>query len=213
MSPGRLQTDASWHGLNRLARAFARAASSPHQMLPSQYFRVVAELLQRGACNLLVVGAGRDSELYVLANERGKTVILEHNAEWIRLAQKSGGIVLPVTYSTRLGDGMVEPCPVPAGLPDWVLMERWDVIVVDGPEGYRPHHPGRQQSVFLASQLARVGTTLFVHDYERPQERLCAGRYLKPPDEVLGNARSLAMFFYADSSARTSPGAGALGQP
>jgi hypothetical protein len=121
--------------------------------------------------------------------------------------------VLPVTYTTRLGDGMVEPCTIPAGLPEWVLAEHWDVIIVDGPEGYRPHHPGRQQSVFLASQLARVGSSVFLHDYERPRERSFAERYLKPPDEVLGNARALAMFYYTDSTTHVSAGVGALRQP
>lgn len=76
------------------------------------------------------------------------------------------------------------------------MTEHWDVILVDAPEGYRDHHPGRQQSIFLASRLARPGTTVFLHDAERTVESLCAARYLKPADERLGDSPQLAVFRY-----------------
>ena len=101
-----------------------------------------------------------------------------------------------VGYSTQIRTGLVEPCPLPEGDLEPVLAAHWDVILVDGPEGYRDHHPGRQQSIFLASRLARPGTTVFLHDAQRTVESLSAARYLKPADERHGEDRQLAVFRY-----------------
>ncbi len=177
--------------------AFSAAVASRGQMFPGQYFRIVVELLNRRPCKLLVVGSGRDTELYVLSNAGGKTVVLEHDPQWARAVEGLACTVLPVTYSTRLDLGFVRPCPLPGGLPPWVLAEAWDVILVDGPDGYRPDSPGRQQSVLLAAKLAREGTTVFLHDCQRPAEKLFAKRYLKQPDEVYGEERALGVFHYA----------------
>ena len=179
-----------------LAAAFARAVASGGQMSPGQYFRVVMELLERGPCNLLVFGAGRDTELYVRANAGGRTAVLERHAAWIDQVRHLDCQIVPVTYTTRLGDGPLEHCPLPGGLPAWLLEEKWDVILIDAPEGNRGDTPGRQQSIFLASQLARPGATIFLHDYDRPAEQALAGRYLKPLDERHGSLQTLAVFRY-----------------
>jgi glycosyltransferase involved in cell wall biosynthesis len=186
-------------GHRDIVEAFGFAADSGEQMRPSQYFRIALELLRRGASNLLVVGAGRDTPLYVEANQAGKTVVLEHHLEWVQAVEHLNCTVLPINYTTKLSEGLIEPCPLPEGVPEWVLTESWDVILVDAPEGYRPDLPGRQQSVLLASRLARAGTTLFLHDYEREAERDFAARYLKEPDEVYGAEPALGVFVYADA--------------
>jgi len=105
-------------------------------------------------------------------------------------------VVVAVSYGTQRKDGLIEPCPPPAGVPDWVAQEPWDVILIDGPEGYRPEQPGRQQSIVLASQLVRPGATAFLHDAERPHERRCAARHLKEAGEELGRQPTLAVFLY-----------------
>ena len=179
-----------------LAAAFARAVASRGQMSPGQYFRVVMELIERGPCNLLVFGAGRDTELYVRANAGGRTAVLERHAAWIDQVRHLDCQIVPVAYTTRLGDGLFENCPLPDGLPAWLLEEKWDVILIDAPEGNRGDTPGRQQSIFLASQLARPGATVFLHDYDRPAEQAFAGRYIKSLDERHGDKPALAVFRY-----------------
>ena len=179
-----------------LTAAFARAVSSRGQMSPPQYFRIVLELFSRGPCKLLVIGAGRDTELYVRANAGGQTAVLERHAAWIEQLRGLDCQVVPVTYTTRLADGPQDDCPLPQGLPEWLLHQTWDVILIDAPEGNRDDAPGRQQSILLASRLAGPGTTIFLHDYDRTAEQALASRYLKPLDERHGSTQALAVFRY-----------------
>lgn len=72
--------------------------------------------------------------------------------------------------------------------------------LVDGPEGYRHHHPGRQQSVRLAAQFVRPGATVFLHDPERPMQSNCGIRYLNPPNERIGTERQWAVCRRAETS-------------
>jgi uncharacterized protein (TIGR01627 family) len=196
------------HEMQHLALAFGRAAASRGQMTPAQYFRIAAEILRRAPCRLLVFGAGRNTELYMGANVGGRTVVLERHPAWIDAVRPLGCEVVRVVYQTRVRNGLVEPCPPlrvegttasSNSLEDvlgWLLEEGWDVILVDGPEGYRPDDPGRQQSIALAARLARPGTTVFLHDGDRPLERACAARYLDAPDEQLGERPALLVFRY-----------------
>jgi len=184
----------------RLTHAFAQACASPNQMSPAQYFRIALELLARAPCRLLIVGAGNDTELYVRANAHGRTVVVECHSDWLDGIRKLDCEPVLVTYRTQVRRPPLEPCSVPDGIPASVLEEKWDVILVDGPEGWRPDAPGRQQSVFLASQLARANTVVFLHDYERSLERAFAEKYLKAPDEIHGEKRLLAVFRYSEPS-------------
>src|SRR5690606_27286497 len=53
-----------------------------------------------------------------------------------------------------------------------ILAERkWDVILVDGPQGYKPQHPGRALPIWWAAQLRSPHTHVFVDDYNRPLEQ------------------------------------------
>jgi hypothetical protein len=185
-----------------LTAAFGKALQSRGQMSPQQYFRIATEIVSRAPCNLLIVGAGRDTELYVTANRGGRTAVLEHDPRWLQTIERLGCTPLLVCYRTKLSDGPLSPCPLPDGIPDWVLDERWDVILVDAPGGNRPDQPGRQQSIVLASTLAKAGTTVFLHDAERPAEQHFARAYLKPPDERYGNRQALAVFRYAQAAAK-----------
>jgi hypothetical protein len=182
--------------LEHLTRAFGRAATTRSQMTAAQYFRIAVELLSRAPCRLLVVGAGRDTELYTRANAGGRTLVLERHPNWLESVAGLGAEALHVNYQTQVAGPALEPCTIPEGVPPGVLEQPWDVILVDGPEGWRGDLPGRQQSIFLASQLAGAKTTVFLHDYERTLEREFAGRYLRTPDEVHGEEPALAVFRY-----------------
>lgn len=183
--------------LERLTRAFGRAAATRSQMTAAQYFRISLELISRAPCQLLVVGAGKDTELYTRANAGGRTLVLERHSNWLETIVGLGAEALPVSYQTQVDGPALEPCTVPEGIPTAVLEQPWDVILVDGPEGWRGDLPGRQQSIFLAAQLARANTTVFLHDYERSLEQEFAARYLRVPDEVHGEEPALAVFRYS----------------
>jgi glycosyltransferase involved in cell wall biosynthesis len=190
--------------LQRTAAAFATATASQNQMRPEQYFRIVAEILQRAPCRVLIVGAGKDTALYATANRDGETVVLEHHSQWQQFIASVPCKVIPVTYASSLNAPPLEPCCVPEGVPASLLQESWDVVIVDAPEGDRPSAPGRQQSIYLASLLAKAGTTVFVHDFERQAEQQFTAQYLKPVDERYGQSRCLAVFSYTQEPQRHS---------
>ena len=101
---------------------------------------------------------------------------------------------MQVEYSTRLSDPPLDPCVLPLGLTDDIARQAWDVILIDAPEGQQPDSPGRQQSIFLASKLAAPGSTIFLHDANRPAEQAFAGQYLPPEAERLAGPPDLAVF-------------------
>jgi len=179
-----------------ITEAFEQACASRRQMTPAQYFRITLELLTRGPCRLLIFGAGNDTKLYARANAGGHILVLESYPYWIEAIKEIGCATAVVTYGSQVNQPPLSPCPVPDGVPPSALREPWDVIIVDGPEGWRPDAPGRQQSIFLAAQLVRPKTTIFLHDYERPLERMFAEQYLKGPDEVHGVRPALGVFRY-----------------
>lgn len=179
-----------------LARAFGKACATQNQMSPAQYFRIALEVLGRAPCRLFIVGAGHDTEMYVRANSRGRTLVVESDGRWLEEINKLGCETALVTYDTQLKAPPLDPCSIPKGIPPSVLEEPWDVIIIDGPEGWYPAAPGRQQSIFLAANLAKAGTLVFLHDYERPLETAFASKYLKMPDETYGDERVLAVFRY-----------------
>lgn len=163
-------------------------------MQPPQYFRIVSEIISHGRCRLLVFGAGKDTELYVRANPQGQTVVVEHQQKWIDRIEHLACEPIFVSYTSQLGEGLTDYCHLPTGLSEELLREGWDVILVDSPEGYAPRFPGRQQSLYAATIASHRGTTVFVHDYERPLEHMAAQRYLGSPRETIGTSPMLAVF-------------------
>jgi glucuronoxylan 4-O-methyltransferase len=65
-------------------------------------------------------------------------------------------------------------------LPESVERTRWDIVLVDAPEGWDETTPGRMKSIFLASQLVAADGDVFVHDCDRQVERAFCDRFLKP---------------------------------
>jgi hypothetical protein len=57
---------------------------------------------------------------------------------------------------------------------------RWDVIVIDGPPGYLPGHPGRALPITWTYRLQHRGMHIFLHDYDRPLERHFGANLLQP---------------------------------
>lgn len=176
-----------------LIRGLENIFSGKTMMLPQQYLRIVAEILQHAPANVLVFGSGRDTELYLLANPGGRTVVLEDNPKWLKSIEHLNCEAFLVTYTTRLDEGFLENCPWPDGVPDEVSEQKWDIVLVDAPRGYG-RYPGRQQSILLASELAATTGVVFVHDYQREMEHLCSNRLLGQPTDVVGPTPQLAVF-------------------
>jgi uncharacterized protein (TIGR01627 family) len=194
-----------------LYRAARDLGARGNQMSVAQYLRIASTISRRAPCNLLVWGAGDDVPLWLAANTleangvRGLTHVLEGDESWARRAARhpdwpQGGATLSVVDfgTARLrdaerllrtfaagGEGAVEAV-LRVALPDAVWRVPWDVIVIDGPQGFDvASHPGRMASIFTTYLMARSAaassrsgvTDVFVHDADRWAERAYADTF------------------------------------
>jgi hypothetical protein len=144
----------------------------------------VAQTIRRRPGRLLVFGAGYDSIFWTLLNRNHLSIFLEADDYWRkRIGSEWKSLILQsVRYTTKLADLHAgEECnapPPPLDLPELIRKEKWDIILVDAPQGWGDG-PGRSQSIHEASQLIAPGGHLFIHDCDREAERYLAGRYLR----------------------------------
>lgn len=151
--------------------------------LHRKYLTHIVKIVQgiRG-CKLLVWGVGYDSKLWCAVNKGGTTVFLEDDSKWARkIAKEITCPVVKVSYSTRLeqAKSLLRDEPrLRLVLPAEIQRLRFDVILVDGPDGSKPKAPGRMVSIYMSSRLAHDDSHVFVHDYQRPVERQYGERFL-----------------------------------
>ncbi|CAI9767374.1 unnamed protein product [Fraxinus pennsylvanica] len=76
-------------------------------------------------------------------------------------------------------------------LPQEVYNTKWDVVVVDGPQGDTPDSPGRMAAIYTASILARKGnvTDILVHDVDRMIEKWFSWEFLCEKNLVSSKGR------------------------
>ena len=153
------------------------------QLSAEEIVPVVAAILARPGCRLLVFGCGNDSPFWEAVNATGTTAFIEDDPEWAKVAQGrlKGSAVHLVDYDCRLAQWpalLDQPERLNLTLPEAVEQARWDVILVDGPAGYQPDNPGRMKSIYAASRLVAGDGVVFVHDCNRPAEAAYAQRYL-----------------------------------
>lgn len=161
--------------------------TNPGQLSVAEYTSVAQEIFNRAPCNVLVFGVGNDSSLWIDANNGGNTVFLENHPSWIDRVKTS----LPqinaelVQYTTErwqwkelLNKG--EPDLLLLDLPDSITETKWDIIFVDGPEGWSDEKPGRMQSIFTTALIANTApdTHVFVHDCDRVVEATYSSLFL-----------------------------------
>jgi Polysaccharide biosynthesis len=134
-------------------------------------------------CRLLVFGVGRDSSYWLACNRGGSTCFVEHDASWAE--QIAGEIgkekIVMVNYSYRRTEWrtlLATPERLSLKLPPEIADIAWDVILVDGPTGWLPEHPGRMQSIYTAASLSPRQGHVFVHDCDRELEQLYSDRFL-----------------------------------
>lgn len=157
-------------------------ARNPGQMTVDEYGEIATEIENRRGSNVLVFGCGRDSPLWVRANQPGRTIFVESAQRWAQHAYeaiKAEGLVLGLaniqlaTYRTKLEDWQKD-LNTDLSIEGLKMFPKdFDVIVVDAPPGAGKNAPGRLQSVYEASRRVAPGGVVFVHDMSRLVEREC----------------------------------------
>lgn len=142
----------------------------------------IARLLDRPV-RFLVFGLGNDSIMWHRLNKKGRTVFIEDQRHWFKKITKRNPYLEAylVDYDTKLeqwDELLNSPEKLSLELPEQVCDVEWDVILVDAPAGYADGTPGRMKSIYTASRLIKDGGSVFVHDANRPVERLYSNTYL-----------------------------------
>jgi hypothetical protein len=137
----------------------------------------------RSPVNFLIFGMGSDSVFWFNLNRKGRTVFIEDQEEWFKRIKQETPILEAylVDYGTKLEEGMQlinYPERLAIDLPPDIRKTEWDVILVDGPAGFKDGTPGRMKSIYEASRLIKQGGNIFVHDAQREIESEYSDRYL-----------------------------------
>ena len=108
-------------------------------------------------------------------------IFFQHSAAQVILLLS--GLIVMVKYETQRKDweSLIDhPQKLTLELPDDIKNKKFDVIVVDAPEGYLPEKAGRMKSIYMSSLLSTKGSVVFVDDFKRPVENAYAKKYLTP---------------------------------
>lgn len=173
----------------------ALVKSNPGQMTAEEYARVYEEIERTAPGRIMVFGAGRDTFLWLRANQDGETFVVDDSPKWLSVAQQAhdagarGSMhAIHVKYATRLAQWrthvgheytLMMPELADIGRPSI------DVTLVDGPHGEGPHAAGRMASIYMASELTRPGGTVLVHDMHRRVEQFFGTRLLGVEKELV----------------------------
>lgn len=131
---------------------------------------------------LLIFGLGYDSELwYNITNKN--TYFVENNQEYINLNKNidTNNIIyydyknIKVRNSLQLNETQISNLPIPKKLLD---LAPFDVILVDGPNGFNDDCPGRLLPIYWSKNfLSKNGTIVYIDDVSRNLEKKCVNRY------------------------------------
>ncbi len=154
------------------------------QLSAEQLKAIVITVKEKVPCKLLIFGLGNDSIFWLKLNRGGVTIFLEDNNDWFqRVTSRSEDLkAFLVNYNTQRTDWKMlleSPSLLDMTLPSDVAKEEWDVILVDGPEGWGDQTSGRMKSIYLSSRLVRNSGAIFVHDCDREVEDIYCNRFLK----------------------------------
>lgn len=145
---------------------------------------IVKSIKKRRPCSLLVFGLGNDSQFWVQINEGGKTIFIEDQEHWYQVITQrdprvNAYLVNFQTKRSQWRDLLDKPELLKMTLPQEIVLTCWDIILVDGPNGFDDENPGRMKSIYLASRLPSKTAEIFVHDCDRPLEQAYCDKYLQ----------------------------------
>jgi len=167
-----------------LYRAYSHAVDNG-QWDRRQYEAVGKLIHSQAPCRLLVWGCGHDSDLWNRLNAHGRTIFVETDPRWAKIARGLGCEVVEWEPDTMRGVPAAEGAVSPVD-------GDWDVIIIDGPPGHSADCPGRELPIRWASETT---ATVILHDVQRPWERWCIERYMDgQPSVVAGKNGTLGIW-------------------
>ena len=132
---------------------------------------------------MLVFGLGYDSKMWYEGNNKN-TFFVENNDKYIKLNIKDIPLDNIIKYdykttcllSNKLTDNQIKKFIIPEKI---IKEGSFDIIIIDGPEGYSPEKPGRLIPCYWSTLLSKPGTVIYIDDANRPLEKFCIQKYFK----------------------------------
>jgi hypothetical protein len=130
---------------------------------------------------LLVFGLGYDSKMWYEGNNKN-TYFVENKKEYIDLNINDIPIdnIIQYNYDTlvstslNLTDKDIIKYEVNNKLKS---LAPFDIIIIDGPEGYNNNSPGRLIPCYWSTLLSKKGTIIYIDDANRKLENYCINKY------------------------------------
>ncbi len=152
--------------------------------------KVIADVFAniRSDTKMLVFGLGYDSKMWYEGNQK-RTMFIENKDEYIQLNINdiAASNIVKYDYKTtcasscKMTDSEIEKFAVPERL---LEAGPFDIILIDGPEGYTPEKPGRLLPCYWSTLLSKPGTIIYVDDANRPLETYCIQKYFHDKAKV-----------------------------
>ena len=163
-------------------RDLCRPYCSPHQMSLHEYVEITHVINQRSPCNVLIYGLGNDSDLYMKINPEGNNIFVETDREWIQKASKKVPVdnIIHHVFQTSVKQSLENKCTSTYILSNYLHLYDWNVIIVDGPRGWRNDMMGREIPIRESSYILKninSSVDVFVHDVDRPLEKMACDIY------------------------------------
>ena len=139
---------------------------------------------------LLVFGLGYDSKMWYNGNNKN-TFFVENKDEYIKLNEKDipkNNIIkynynnITVVKSLTMTDEQIKNYIIPEEL---LNNGPFDIIIIDGPEGYDVNKPGRLLPCYWSSFLSKPGTIIYVDDANRKLENYCINKFFSDKEKIM----------------------------
>jgi hypothetical protein len=132
---------------------------------------------------LLVFGLGYDSKMWYEGNNKN-TYFVENKKEYINLNKNyiPSDNIIEYQYDTfvetsfKLTDHDINKYILNDKLKS---LAPFDIIIIDGPEGYNNRKPGRLIPCYWATLLSKKGTIIYIDDSNRSLENYCINKFFK----------------------------------
>lgn len=142
---------------------------------------------------MLVFGLGYDSKMWYECNNKN-TFFVENKDEYINLNKDTIPETNIIKYdypttcsgSTKLTDDKIKEFAIPEKI---LNQAPFDIIIIDGPEGWSANKPGRLIPCYWSTILSKQETIIYIDDITRPLEKYCVQKYYKDYKNKVFNQR------------------------
>jgi len=150
---------------------------------------------------MLVFGLGYDSKMWYEGTNKN-TYFVENNENYIELNKNdipSDHIIqydyLNITCESSVTktDEDLKSYKIPDAL---LLAAPFDIILIDGPEGWCISKPGRLIPCFWTRSLSKSGTLIYVDDAKRPLENYAINKFFHSDRKEIFNERGGCVKIY-----------------